>query len=448
MATYNVELVTRGTTNWTDGNKLYLKTKVEQLSGFLSGGEIAPTYLPSYIGGGLKNVGTFGSTNTLLNAWYTAFGLSPGVGDYVIVTQSVTVADDNSAQPVVAQAGYFFWDSFNTLGDATALEEGALLSGTGEGMPETLEPGDWIVCTKVGTHGGENAFYFRIVNNQYRMAVGGASAMDGLMSAADKAKLDGIASGANNYSHPTQTAISVTANATPLSVIDGVTVDVYGHTTGVTVRELALATTGANGAMSKEDKAKLDGIATNANKYIHPDVYNQTNITTTGIQHIDYISSEEQTTYGHIGENSATTYAELPLASQTNPGVMSATDKAKLDGIAANANNYTHPTHTSRAIDNTDIQTIDFLTVDGSAHTSNATAQNIAVASVDKKGIAQFATSAEAQTGTDTAKVVTPAAHKAGSLFWAHEIPTFATLSAANTAAGNYEVGKLVMVVV
>jgi hypothetical protein len=44
--------------------------------------------------------------------------------------------------------------------------------------------------------------------------------------------------------------------------------------------------------------------------------------------------------------SSTGTDAVLPAATTTLAGVMSATDKTKLDGIATNANNYTHPNHT------------------------------------------------------------------------------------------------------
>ena len=64
----------------------------------------------------------------------------------------------------------------------------------------------------------------------------------------------------------TLTSLGVTASATELNYMTGVTSGVQGQIDGLK----AVATTGANGMMSKEDKAKLDGIEANANHYVLP----------------------------------------------------------------------------------------------------------------------------------------------------------------------------------
>lgn len=96
----------------------------------------------------------------------------------------------------------------------------------------------------------------------------------GAMSAADKAKLDGIAEGANNYTHPAHTAHE--------SGLYKVTVDAQGHVSGAeaatkeditglgipaqdTTYQPAVAD-GADGLLTGADKAKLDGIAAGATK--------------------------------------------------------------------------------------------------------------------------------------------------------------------------------------
>ena len=56
------------------------------------------------------------------------------------------------------------------------------------------------------------------------------------------------------------------------------------------------------------------------------------------------------------------------VATQSTNGLMSAADKTKLDGIAENANNYTHPSYTARA------SGLYKVTVDGTGHVSAATA--------------------------------------------------------------------------
>ena len=133
---------------------------------------------------------------------------------------------------------------------------------------------------------------------------------NGLMSAADKIKLDGIEPGANKYVHPndsntrhvTDDQITLWTNKAPNS----------------------LASITINGLMSKEDKAKLDSIESGANKYVHPN-----NATTR-----------------HVTDTQISTWnnkAEKTEATSEAAGLMSASDKTKLDGIEAGANNYVHP---------------------------------------------------------------------------------------------------------
>jgi hypothetical protein len=80
------------------------------------------------------------------------------------------------------------------------------------------------------------------------MATASASAA-GAMSSADKAKLDGVATGANNYTLPAATA----------SALGGVQVTAgNGLSLASGVLAMAAASASAAGAMSSADKAKLD----------------------------------------------------------------------------------------------------------------------------------------------------------------------------------------------
>ena len=65
----------------------------------------------------------------------------------------------------------------------------------------------------------------------------------GLMSTGDKSKLDGVASGANAYTHPTATSRSI--NTSGAAVIDVLTVNGTGHVTNATTRNLTPANIGA-----------------------------------------------------------------------------------------------------------------------------------------------------------------------------------------------------------
>ncbi|MDO4285161.1 MAG: hypothetical protein Q4C60_07465, partial [Eubacteriales bacterium] len=219
----------------------------------------------------------------------------------------------------------------------------------------------------------------------------------GLMSAADKTKLDGVATGANNYTHPaTHAASMIVQDAThrfvsdadkqgwadkytknevdnKLSALetkidwkesvatyadiatayptpeDGWTVNVkdtditYRYTgdewIAISANSIPLATEELDGRMSKADKAKLDGITAGANKYTHP--------TTSGNKHIPAGGSAGKI-LGWSADGTAawvddkdTTYS---AATAQAAGLMSAADKSKLDGITAGANKYTHPT--------------------------------------------------------------------------------------------------------
>lgn len=142
----------------------------------------------------------------------------------------------------------------------------------------------------------------------------------GLMSADDKSKLNGIASGANKYSHPTYTAKS--------SGLYKVTVDGTGHVSatasvaksditalGIPAQDTtySTATTSAAGLMSAADKTKLDGITTGANKYTHPTSgvaagrYNRVTVDTNG--HV--IDAQACTTLLDIGIADAYTKNEV-----------------------------------------------------------------------------------------------------------------------------------------
>lgn len=95
----------------------------------------------------------------------------------------------------------------------------------------------------------------------------------GLMSAADKTKLDGVEAGANEYTHPsTHPATMIIQDDTHRFATDA------EKTTWNAKAGTAVASTTANGLMTSADKVKLNGIAEGANKYVHP--------TTAGNKHI------------------------------------------------------------------------------------------------------------------------------------------------------------------
>lgn len=104
----------------------------------------------------------------------------------------------------------------------------------------------------------------------------------GLMSTSDKQKLDGIAVGAevnqNAFSGVTvgATTISADSKTDTLELVQGSNVTITPDATNDTITISATdttysdATTSTSGLMSATDKTKLDGIANNANNYVHP----------------------------------------------------------------------------------------------------------------------------------------------------------------------------------
>ena len=191
----------------------------------------------------------------------------------------------------------------------------------------------------------------------------------GLMSAADKTKLDGIATGANKYSLPTASASTLggVKVGTNLSISSGVL--------SATDTTYSAATTSAAGLMSAADKTKLDGIATNANKYSLPTASASTLggvkvgtnlsissgvLSATNTTYTNFVKSGSTAAAGLVPAPSTTagtakylredaTWATPPnttysAATTSAAGLMSAADKTKLDGIATGANKYSLPT--------------------------------------------------------------------------------------------------------
>jgi hypothetical protein len=85
---------------------------------------------------------------------------------------------------------------------------------------------------------------------------GATDTLAGIMTAADKIKLDGL----ENYTHPTQEAISVDTVDATMNVIEKITVDTLGHVTAVGTKTLTAATITTDGVLSAADKLKLEGL--------------------------------------------------------------------------------------------------------------------------------------------------------------------------------------------
>lgn len=145
--------------------------------------------------------------------------------------------------------------------------------------------------------------------------------------------------------------IFVVPNNSP-SVATGSYVEYYWNTTKNAFEEFSrfgsnipVASSNTNGLMSIADKQKLDGIANNANNYSLPAATNNVrggvtvgdNISLTG----DKIHISKQNVINALGYTPPTQNTTYSDATQSEAGLMSASDKQKLDGIERNAKNTT-----------------------------------------------------------------------------------------------------------
>lgn len=159
---------------------------------------------------------------------------------------------------------------------------------------------------------------------------------DGLMTAADKAKLDGIASGANAYTHPSGSAPSKTLGLYKIStdaqshVASAVAVEKGDITAlGIPAQDTTygVATMSADGLMSAADKKLLDSYNRSKDSYL----------STSG----DLVYTEFEVHLGTVEhgplDNTESIDVILGPATPTRAGLMKAHDKTKLDGIAAGA---------------------------------------------------------------------------------------------------------------
>lgn len=176
------------------------------------------------------------------------FALHQDTGDGVAIPSTVE-------NPDFAFALYIVFAAANTASIAVTVDTSATVSEST--MAEALED----YATKAELAAAEEALS--------EVATSGAN---GMMSATDKAKLDGIAAQANKYVHPADKTASTgvpTANQTPgfgaTFNVDQIANDNNGHVTGHTTRTVKIpdtaATQSAAGLMPAEDKAKVNKLS-------------------------------------------------------------------------------------------------------------------------------------------------------------------------------------------
>ena len=179
--------------------------------------------------------------------------------------------------------------------------------------------------------GSTTTFETQDENTTYENAT---TAVAGLMSTTDKAKLDGIAEGAEvnqnaiSYVQVGDTQIAAGAKQSTLNVAAGANVQVAGNaetntlTISATDTTYENATTAVAGLMSTSDKAKLDGISAEANKTVVTPTLTEgvaiATITIDGVATTLYCEEDTDTHYASTtvvaGTAAATTDTDTALA--------------------------------------------------------------------------------------------------------------------------------------
>lgn len=203
------------------------------------------------------------------------------------------------------------------------------------------------VRSNLNTHTGDAAIHVTTADktawNAKAETTTATTSANGLMSSADKTKLDGVATGAQvnqnafaNVKVGTTTVAADSATDT-LELIAGTNITLTPNATNdsvTIVNSTPNATTSVAGLMSSADKTKLDGVAANANNYVHPATHPATMI----VEDADhrFVTDTEKATWN--------AKASTATATSSTNGLMSSADKAKLDTITGGANSYVHPT--------------------------------------------------------------------------------------------------------
>ena len=313
---------------------------------FDSSDKIKATYLPNIVFDSLSYSGTIaanGTANEIVDTigWLLTNGTSgrSGIGFYWVVNASGTINAGTAVQGSTYPTIYMTWTFKNQDGNSTFNSNSGV-----------LEIGDWIVIDDVsgaGTSGNPWVVEISVVNNTYENAT---------------TSVDGIVRLSNRSVYANLSGDNVVTEGVLKTVIDNAAFAAGTHTHGNISNDGKITTNTAASSgqhlviTSDADLVQQSAITIGTSTttylrndgswgtptgtvYTHP-AYTARSVDTSGVDVLDTFTSDST---GHV---TAITTRTLPNATTSTAGVMSATDKTKLDGIAASANNYSHPNHT------------------------------------------------------------------------------------------------------
>lgn len=223
--------------------------------------------------GSAGSVVDYGTPNKTIQIGYGGSGIS---GDAIKFIAGYTTGDGETVDAKIKDISKDAMQNWLGLGGAAYTSASAYAAaGHTHKYASGFSVNGRTVTVSYGD-GTSSTFTTQDTNTTYGAA---SQSANGLMSAADKKKLDGIASGANNftYSLPTasatvlggvKTGSNITNTSGVLSLTKANVTSALGYTPPTTNTTYGNATTSSSGLMSSSDKSKLNGIASGANKTV------------------------------------------------------------------------------------------------------------------------------------------------------------------------------------
>lgn len=305
-------------------NKAYVDTMLPLAGGTLTGAITLPgdpssalhaatkQYVDNLVTGldFKQSVRAISTTNITLSGAQTIDGVALVAGDRILVTGQTT-ATANGIYVVAAGA----WTRA-TDADVSAEVTPGMFCFVEEGT--TYSDSGWVLATNAPIVLGTTALTFTQFNG-----LGQISAGTGLDKTGSTVFIKNTAVTAGNYGSNVKT-LTVSVNA-------------QGQLTAAAENAIPDATTSTSGFMSGADKTKLDGVATNANNYVHP--------TSDGNLHVPATSTTNNGKVLTAGATAGSISWVAPLALTSTVPVVATETAAAGSATDAARQDHVHPIH-------------------------------------------------------------------------------------------------------